>query len=337
MTFAELLESIAQDIRNGFISVIQDVSDNAILKQLIDAIEAGDYELVWRLLGIMPGSFRPLTRAIEDAFERSAQWVAESYPKILNTPDGKGVFRFDVRNPRAEQWLRNESSNLVAGITEDARVSVRSALETGMRAGRGPRNTALDIIGRYDRQAGHRVGGVIGLTPTQQYWVSSTRRQLETLDPRYLTRKLRDKRFDSVVLAAIEDGKPLTKEYVDKLVIRYADITLKHRGDTIARTESVGAFAAADYESTKQVVEMGAAREKDVEREWDTASDMRVRHTHSKMEGQKVGLNEPFISPSGARLMHPHDRSLGAPSEEIIDCRCRVKTVIDWIGAAIND
>lgn len=330
MTFAELLDSVAENIRTGFTSSIDDIIGGLSLKQLIEAIETGDFDTVWQLFYVAPGIFRPLTRALEQSFEEGARWVAEDYPKNL-------AFRFDVSNPRAQDWLRNQSSTLVRNVSDDTRAGIRQALDSGMRRGVNPRTTALDIVGRYDPVTKRRVGGVIGLTPEQQMWVDRTRRQLETLDPAYFGKKLRDKRFDSIVDKAITDGKPLSKVDIERLVTRYADITLKYRGDTIARTEGISALSAADYESTKQIVESGAAREKDVTREWDATNDNRTRDTHDKMEGQRVGLNEPFVSPSGARLLHPHDRSLGAPASEIVGCRCRTKTVIDWIGAAIND
>lgn len=343
MNLTDLFEYLAALVRDGFNAAVQDIADNVILDQLTKAIEAGDYDLAFRLLGVAPGSFRPLTRAIEDAFEQSAKWVSDKFPKILNMTDGKGVFRFNVANPRAQEWLRIESSTLVSNITEESRAAVRIAMEGGIISGRNPTDTARDIAGYYDRSVGHRVGGVIGMTDHQATWVNTVRTRLSQAHlpggagERYLGMKLRNAQFDGIVEKAIETGKPLTREQVEKLTIKYADRTLKYRADTIARTESIGAFAAADYEATKQVVDSGAARPKDVTRFWDDAGDKDVRHTHHAMNNQPRGLDEPFVSPSGARLMYPHDRSLGAPAEEIIGCRCRVRTEIDWIGAAIND
>lgn len=338
MTFDEILAKIAASIRDGFVAVVQDISDSALLGQIEAAIEAGDFGKVFRLLGIVPGTFRPLLRAIEQSFEDGAAWIAQTYPKYVNTPDGKGVFRFNVRDPRAETWLRNKSASLVTSITEEMRQSVRTAMDGGMLSGRGPKNVALDIVGRYDRVEGRRVGGIIGLTTQQEGWVASTRRQLETLDAGYFTKDLRDRRFDPIVRKAIDNGRRLSREDIDKIVGRYADRTLRYRGETIARVESMEALAASDYESTRQVVAMGAARPKDVTREWDTAGDEKVRHSHAEMDGQVVGLEEAFVSPvSGARMMYPHDGSLGAPANEIIGCRCRARNKIDWIGAALND
>lgn len=343
----DFIEILIDKIREAFAAAFRDISDTVILKQLTEAIEIGDYETVWRLLGVMPGSLRPLTLAIEQSFEEGARWIAQNYPKIVQTNDGKGVFRFNILNPRAQEWLSYKSGTLITNITEDARQSVRNTMEGGMIAGRNPRAVALDIVGRYDRATGGRVGGTIGLTPQQQGWVANVRQRLLYAHvngvgrdgaERYLTMALRDKRFDGVVRRAMEDGKPLTVEQIDRLVTRYADRTLKYRGDMIARTEAMESLSAARYESTKQVVESGAAREKDVKRKWDATADTRTRHSHVEMEGQTVGLNEPYVSPvTGARLMYPHDRSLGAPAEELIACRCTEVIEIDWLGVVFDD
>lgn len=343
MNLIELLEQIGGFIYRGFMGAINSVTDDAILAQLTKAIEDGDFDTVWRILAVSQAAMRPLTKALDESFEQGAQWVASSYPKIINTPDGKGRFRFNILNPRAQEWLRNESSQLVTGIVEESRTAVRSTLDDGMANGRNPRMVALDIVGRYDKGEGRRVGGVVGLTSDQEAWSRSVRNRLNMVasNPdeakRYFDMKLRDARFDSVVRKAIESGKPLTQEQVESLVTRYKDRALKHRGDTIARTESISSLSAARYESTQQVIESGAAREKDVKRVWDATNDDRTRFTHSEMEGQSVGLNEPYVSPSGARLMHPHDRSLGAPASEVIGCRCTERIEIDWIGAALDD
>jgi hypothetical protein len=143
---------------------------------------------------------------------------------------------------------------------------------------------------------------------------------------------LRDKRFDRTVAAAIRDGKPMPRDVVDKIVMRYRDSALRYRGEMIGRTEALQSLNRAEYEATKQAVDMGAVASDHVMREWDSAGDKRVRWSHKMLDGQRVGLDEPFISPSGAKMMHPGDTSLGAGANEVVACRCRVRSVIDWLA-----
>lgn len=341
---ADLLAALEDDIQVAFLESIQGITDDAILEQLIDAIEAGDYRRAYAGLGIMPGSLNPFITALETAYRHSAEFVVQGYPTHVQTSNGKVKFHFNMRDPRAEQWLRDKSSQMVTLISEDARINVQSTLQRGMIEGRNPRDTALDIVGRYNRTTGHREGGVIGLTKEQGEWVGSARQRLTQAHlggeagDRYLSMGLRDKRFDSVVEKAMATGKPLTKAQVENLTTRYSSRTLKYRGDTISQHESMSAFNTADYDSAKQVVALGAAREKDVERVWDDAGDNRVRHSHKELDGQRVGLDEPFESPvSGARMMYPTDTSLDAPTKETLGCRCRARINIDWLGAFVND
>lgn len=328
--FADLLTPV---IRDAFIAAIRDVTDNAVLADVIRAIELGDVERAFRALGFSEAAMRPLTAALEQAFEQGGVLTGATFPKYLATSSGRAVFRFNVRNSRAEKWLREKSSSLIMEIIEDTRISIRNTLTVGLQEGLNPRTVALDIVGRIDPTTRHRVGGLVGLTTNQEGWVRNTRRMLQQLDERYFERELRDKRFDGMVRRAIREGKPLPVETVERLVTRYKDSALRYRGEMIGRTEALQSLNAAEYEATKQAVEMGAASERAVQREWDSAGDSRVRYSHKRMDGQRVGLDEPFVSPvTKARMMFPGDSSLGAPAREVIACRCRVRSVIDWFA-----
>lgn len=328
----DLIGMFAVEIKAAFLEAMQDIVDSATIKNMIDAIKVGDLEAAFRALGYSRAMLRPLTASIERAYERGGVFTGTTFPKFINTPSGRVVFRFDARNSRAEAYLRDKSSTLVVGIEQSIRTTVQTTLTAGMQAGRNPRNTALDIVGRIDPATGKRTGGVVGLTPQQELWSRSARAKLETLDNGYFGMQLRDKRFDRTVAKAIEAGKPIPPEIVDKLVMRYRSNALRHRGENIARTESIQSLNAADHEATRQAVELGAMQSNAVKREWDNAGDGRVRHTHRLLDGQIVGLDEPFVSSSGARMMFPGDISLAAPADEIVDCRCRVKTVVDWLS-----
>jgi len=264
--------------------------------------------------------------------------TGRTFPKYINTTNGKGVFRFDVRNSRAEAWLRDHSSQLVTRLTNEAMTNVRVTLQQGMIDGRNPRNVALDIVGRYDPVTKRRVGGIIGLTEQQEGWIRNTRRDLENLSENYFTRELRDKRSDSIVRRAIDEGKPLSAADVDRLVDRSTDLTLKYRAEVIARTEAMQSLNASEYEATLQAVDLGATKVSAVKREWDDTGDKRTRPSHRVMNGQRVGLYETFKSPSGVELRYPGDTSNpgNAPAKtvaaETIMCRCRVRNVIDWLA-----
>jgi hypothetical protein len=242
------------------------------------------------------------------------------------------MFRFSARNQDAENWLRQQSGRLITNITEDVRNVVREVARAGMEAGTNPRRVALDIVGRIDPITKNRVGGVIGLTESQLKWVNSVASKLRSLDSSYFDMRLRDKRFDTVVRKAIETGQPLRADKIEQLVSHYRAATLRYRATTIARSEMLQSQSAAEFAAVKQVVATGAVPADAVKRVWDSVEDANRRPSHRLMEGQTVGPNEPFVTPSGKRMMYPGDSSLGAPANELIMCRCRARPKINWLA-----
>jgi len=70
-------------------------------------------------------------------------------------------------------------------------------------------------------------------------------------------------------------------------------------------------------------------------KKWLTARDSRVRspsrgskYNHRAMDGVMVPLEQPFITPTGSRMITPGDRSQGAPPGDWINCRCTVQGLI---------
>lgn len=339
-TLDYLIDLFTPELRKAFLAAIQGITDDAILTDMINAIQDGDPVRAFQAVGFNDAAMRPLTAAIEAAFERGGVLTGDNFPRYLNTPSGRTVFRFDIRNSRAEGWLRDHSSQLVTRLTDEARENVRVVMERGMLDGRNPRSVALDIVGRIDPTTQHRVGGIVGLTRGQELWVANTRRDLNNLDANYFTRELRDKRFDRVVQRAIDDGRKLPADTIEKIVTAYKNNALRYRGENIARTEAIQSLNRSEWEAHMQAVDIGALNRRDVRRHWDSAGDKRVRWTHRQMDAKYqdngVELDEPFISPSGARMMFPGDTSLGAPVDEVAMCRCRVRLKVDFL-AGWND
>jgi uncharacterized protein with gpF-like domain len=69
---------------------------------------------------------------------------------------------------------------------------------------------------------------------------------------------------------------------------------------------------------------------------WSATGDDRTRDDHMEMDGQEVGVDEAFETPGGDFLMFPGDSSLGAPPEQVANCRCAVEYNVDFIGRALR-
>ena len=316
--------------RKAFSESVAAIKNGAVIKELVDRIAVGDIDGVLTAIGINESSFNSIEQAIQNAYRKGGDTGAKQVGRI---PDPAGevsfMFSFNVRNPRAEQWLRENSSSLIVEITQDQKEMVRQRLTASLSEGINPRQSALELVGRKNLVTGRREGGFIGMTSRQSQWVSSARGELQDLNPNYLTRKLRDRRFDRSVRKAIASGRPLTKANIDRMVTSLQSRTVKYRGDVIARTESIDALRAGHHESLRQATEAGDVAEGDVTREWDSSGDARTRETHVRADGQKRQGNAPF-DVGGYQLRYPGDTSMGAPAREVVQCRCLEITEINF-------
>lgn len=327
------------EIQKVFLEVMQDIVDRALLNEMIAAIEMNDPERLFRATGFTAAALNPILDAVQKIYQDSAETASSAFPRRINTQSGVAIFRFNMRNPRVEQDLKEKSSTLVSRLTEEARQNVRDVLQRGMIAGENPKVTALNIIGRIDPKTKKRVGGVIGLTNNQTKWVANAGRYLNDLNPKYFTLTLRDKRFDGIVRNAIENKTALTNIEVDKIVTAYKSRALRYRGETIARTETIQSINRGEYLANMQLIDDGLVSSSQMTKEWDDVGDKKVRSTHrviAEKYGKKKGIaiDEPFISPSGARMMVPGDSSMGADAAEIANCRCRVNFRVNWLAGA---
>ena len=328
--YEEALARLDPSLRRAFEDAIRDVRSAAKVAAIEEAAAVGDWRAVVEIMRMDERVFDRLDREIQNAFYQGGVYQ-------LAHLGGRGaalLVRFQGRHPRAEAWARERGSGLVSEIVADQREVIREAVVEGLAEGNNPRKTALDIVGRVD--GGSRSGGVVGLHSTQARWVAALRRELA--DPAtasgYFDRRARDKRFDGTVRRAIRDGKPVSQADIDRIAGRYADRLLKLRGDMIARTESIAALNAGRMEAIEQMIERGEVPRDAVTVTWSATMDGRTRDLHRIMNGQKVDFGEAFVSPTGARLRHPGDTSLGAQGEDVINCRCYAAPRIDWLSLA---
>lgn len=327
---AELAAEFEPEIRREFLAAIADIRDTARVGAIAEALERGNIERALELINVDPAAFRRMEAAMARAFEAGGIATTGTFPAILDREGVRMVFRFDVRNPRAEEWLTRHSSEMVTRIVEDQRLAIRTALREGMEAGRNPRNVALDIVGRVNRATGRREGGVIGLTSPQERAVANARAELISGDPArmraYFERARRDRRFDRTIMAAIREERALDRATVDRIMGRYSDRLLQLRGETIARTEAMASLNQAQVEAYRQAIDTGAVRRQDVRKVWVATKDNRTRDSHAHLDGESVGVDDRFAN----GLEYPGDPN--GPASEIVNCRCTMLTRVDFLA-----
>lgn len=332
-----LLGEFEPVIRQAFLEAVADIRSQITLRILIERLERRDIQGAIDALHIEREAFGSLETAIARTYEGGGIAMADDLR--LRDPEGhRVVFRFGVRNPEAEQWLRDHSAQLVTRIVDDQRLAIRTALTEGLARGDNPRVSSLDIVGRVNRVTGRREGGVIGLTAQQERGVARAREELLSGEPdqlkAYLSRARRDRRFDRLITAAIREGKPIPIETVNKIVGRYSERLLALRGEMLARTETMTALGQSRDDAMRQAIASGKVASDLVTKHWRSAGDGRVRHTHRVLNGNSVGFSEHFVSPSGARLRFPGDPE--APISETSGCRCSVEYKVDYTAQLIR-
>jgi hypothetical protein len=331
----DLISEWSPRLQRAFLDAIAKIRDGVEIVRVVERLERGDINGALDIVNLDPVAFRALDVGIAQAYEDGGDFTMGRIP-ALRQPDGSRLnILFDVRNPRAEQWLRERSSTLVTAIVDDQRVMLRQHLVAGMEVGKNPTEVARDIVGRVNRTTRQREGGVLGLTSGQEEWSRSFANRLASGNPEELKAalgmSLRDKRFDRTIMKAIESGKPIPTDLRANMVAAYRARALKYRGDLIGRTEAMRSLHASQEESFRQAIDAGQVNEADVRKIWRSAQDFRVRDTHRALHGQKVGFRASFISPSGAMLRYPGDEL--APVSETAMCRCTMEIRADHIGA----
>jgi hypothetical protein len=323
-----LLKDFTGPVRRAFEQAIRTAKGRVNIAAVERAIVSGDIDAVMIAIGMREGVWTGVTEEIRRTYAASGAFiVAADVPKKFSAA-------FNISNPRAEGWLRNNSSQLITGnLQPEQRSAIQTVLQNGFVKGNNPRTTALDIVGRISKETGRRTGGVLGLTGQQAGYAVNASNELASLDSHYFTRRLRDKRFDNAVKRSIKEGKPLPVETRNKIVARYEDRLLKHRGENIARTEALAALNEASDEALRQaVIGEGLAPANAVTRIWRHSFAGHERPGHLMMNGQERGIGEFFVNPlTDVALLHPGN----GPGSETINCRCYLEHKIDFVAVEL--
>lgn len=320
------LSRLEPAIFEAFLAAIDQITDAAQMRRLVAAIEAGQIEEAIEALRIEQGFFSPLNDAIRQAYLVGGAFALSGLRLKDPYSGDKFVMGFDGRHVRAERWLRDRSSDLIVEVIEDQKAMARTVIREAMERGEHPRATALALVGRMNNTTGKREGGFIGLHSIYAGAVKNAEKELRALDAGYFDRERRDKRFDGTVRKAIADGKDLSEADIERIVQRYKDRLKALRGQTIARTESINALRAGQWEGFQQLVESGQVRADQISVKWSATMDSRTRHDHRHLNGQTVRMGQFFEPVLGVMMQYPgdltHSTDAKALAGQTINCRC---------------
>ena len=332
----DLFEEYRAGIRSAFINAILTKCTAVEIDELERLIRDGNIEGAVAILRLDNAIIDDVIEEVRIAYRRhGALYVEELRPPPDIRRARSAAFTFELLgNPRAEQWIIEESSNLIVEVVEQQRQMARSLIAENAVRANNPRDVAVQLVGRYNRNTRKRHGGIIGLTDNQQRWVSNAHAELVSGDyGSYLTRKLRDKRYDRTVLKALRSKTRIPSEKIEKMILAYRSRALRYRGEVIGRTESLRAMNVSHMHALEGVIEKGGiTQRKNAKREWyATLGSPRTRDTHVAVHGQIRTLDETWTV-GNSELRFPGDPQ--GESKETIQCRCVTVSRVDWIAEA---
>lgn len=333
-------ERLEPRIRDAFLSAMALITDQDNIDAVVAAIMRGDIEGALSALGIGPSDTLPdLARALRAGVE------AGGLALPLTMPSSRAealLVRFDMLNPRTVQFMREYELSLIRQINEKTREGVRTSLINGLNAGENPRVIAVEtkkVLGLTSKQVGavdnfrfelehfHEKRGAKAWGLGKQINRAPGGAQVSILDrdgfntDGIQARRLRDFRFDPTLKKAMESGKPIPPEKIDIMVERYRSRMLKHRAQTIARTEALRAANAGALETWNQAIDAGKTTVDLVRKRWIVAHDERtcpickpIPKRNEGVEGYGIRIDQPFQTSAGSVMtapIHP-------------DCRCSV-------------
>jgi len=321
-------ERFERRIRESYQKSLDGIAQGVDEQDLADRIRRGDIEGAVNKSGVNEEAFDGMRKPTEDAFKAGGDETVKTLPQQSREP-------FQPGSRRAASRVNIIHLRKIQDITVSTRHAIRGHIRDGLSQGDNPLTVARRIRGKYDYSARAYRGGVIGLTEGQERWVANAHRQLASGDPtelrKYLGRKLRDRRYDSAVLRAINDGEPLPDSIVTNATDHYRRKATAYRANTIARDQALGAVSGGQDAALDQMVDSEVLREEDILQVWVHSGDADVRDTHVQIPGMNkegVRRGEYFETPLGP-LLYPRDQnSPGSVPANTIQCRCTLLTKV---------
>lgn len=269
LAVADLIEPELAEI---FIAVVTDTRTRINLEDLAEAIIAGDLESteVAAQLGFLESSLNEkLPEPLRRAFLRAADAVADVLEEDFNI-----AVRFDVSNPNAVEYARDQVGVNVREIARETVTAIRDIVARSVGAEVGQAEPVV-----------REIRDVIGLRTEQIDQVNRYRDDLVAGGADRLAAELK-----------------ATKE---------ANRLLGERALLIARTEVMDALNAGAMASWRQAIDKGLVNPSEVTVEWIATPDEKTCPICGELDGERVNVGQPWHS---AELGESIDRPPAHPN-----------------------
>ena len=333
--FASLVSELEPRTRRGFMASVTDLQSNVNWQALLSALEQFDTDAAIAALNISPAAWQEYSQTMAAAY---AQAGSSTMAYIRQQGIGGIGVRFNMGNPRAEQWILENVANRIVGYNREQVEVARAVINRGYSAGEGPRTIALDLAGRVGR-GGAREGGVLGLDGPRAERLNIVSQGMRTAEGvQGLVTKGRNGELrlnykvnpatGERILSAYRKGEAVPQAQRNLSERQYQNALLKQRADTIAQTETAGAVMSSRDEAWTQLAESEGLDREAVRKTWRHRRGGDGREQHIAMAGVTVqGLDTPFEMPDGTRMLYPHDPAGGAKHNVFCACSAEYSLV----------
>jgi len=329
--FAQLIATLEPEVKRAFMASVVDLQAGVNWPLLLQRLEAGDIDGAVAALNINAAAWAEYSSAMTAAYARAGASTMAQIQMAGIAPVG---VRFDMINPRAQQWIRESVAESVVGFTREQITGARAVIEAGYARGEGPRTIATDLAGRVT--GGTRQGGILGLDNPRAARLQAVKEGMRTpegvqslvikgqdgsLAMRYKVNKATEQRILSAYNAGTE--VPEAARLISER--QYQNALLKARADTVSITETANAVMSSRAESWEQAAESRGVNGDAVVKTWfhrrGAGGDARI--THIEMNRKTVrGINTPFVLSDGSMMKYPHDPAGGAKNNIRCGCDC---------------
>jgi predicted regulator of Ras-like GTPase activity (Roadblock/LC7/MglB family) len=327
---------LTPEVQRAFMASVTDLQANVNWPALLSALAQMNTEGAIAALNISPAAWTEYSSAMTAAYAKAGASTAAQIKQMGAANIG---VRFNMSNPRAEQWIRENVADLVVNFTQEQIATARSVIEAGYAQGQGPRNIAVDLAGRATGGTA-RTGGVLGLDKPRADRLQAVTLGMRSAEGvrglvvvhqdgnvsiRYKVNKATAQRIIRAYHAGTE--VPQAERVISER--QYSNALLKDRADTIAETETASAVMSARDEEWRQLTESQGLTESAIIKTWRHNRGSRDgRLEHIAMNGKSVrGLKTAFVLPDGTRMQYPHDPAGSARHN--IRCACSADYRLD--------
>lgn len=239
-----------------------------VLAQVQRALNRGDLvaaeaAIPWEQAAITLGTV--ITEQVRDVVEHTAKASIQRLPPRVGL-----ALRFDLLNPRAVEWVRSHSAELVRQVSDETKIAIRRVIERAFLEEMPP------------EEAARHIRSLVGLTERQATAVDNLRRRL------------------------IEEGR--SPKRVQAMTETYTRRLIRERARNIARTEMIRASSAGQQEVWRQAADQGLIDPTTARREWIVTPDDRLCPVCAPLDGKTVGLDEEFAPGVLHPPLHPSCR-----------------------------